>query len=52
VKCFYTNANSVVLKTDELHDRVKGCHLVGIVESWATAKISDAELLVEGMNMF
>ena len=52
VKCFYTNANSVISKMDELRERVKGCNLVGIMESWATNNISDAELHIEGMTMF
>jgi len=52
VKCFYTNANSVVSKMDELRERVKGCSVVEITESWATNNISDAELHIEGMTMF
>ena len=52
VKCFYSNANSVISKMDELRQRSVGCNIVGITESWATSDISDAELHIEGMNMF
>jgi len=40
---------SIVL---ELRQRTKGCGVVGITESWATSNISDAELQIEGMNIF
>jgi len=52
VKCFYSNANSVISKMDELRHRIVGCNIVGIAESWTTSDISDAELHTEGMNMF
>ena len=52
LKCFYTNANSVVGKIQELRQRIDGRDIVGIVESWATNKINDAELSIDGYNMY
>ena len=52
LKCFYTNANSLVGKMVELRQRVQGHDVIGIVETWATVQINDAELAVEGYNMF
>jgi len=50
--CFYANANSVVGKMTELRLRVQGYDVIGIVETWATNSINDAELAIEGYNMF
>ena len=36
----------------ELRQRVQGHDVIGIVETWANAHINDAELAVEGYNMF
>jgi hypothetical protein len=36
----------------ELRKRVEGCDIVGIVETWTTSKISDAELTIDGYNMY
>ena len=54
LKCFYTNANSVVTKIDELRRRTdKGEYdIIGITETWGRPDISDAELAIEGYNMF
>ena len=52
LKCFYTNANSVVGKMSELKLRAQGFDSIGVVETWATADINDAELAIGGYNMF
>ena len=49
---FYTDVNSVVGRMDELRERVKESNIIGIVEKWATENISDAELKIDGTNMF
>jgi len=51
VKRFYTNANSVISKMDELRQRTKGCSVVGVTESWATSNISDGELQIEYISI-
>jgi len=51
MKCFYTNANSVIGKMSELRERTKGYDIVGIVETWANSHISNAELTLDGFNM-
>ena len=40
IKCFYTNACSVIGKMDELRNRVVGYSIVGITESWGSSEIS------------
>ena len=52
LKCFYTNANSVVGKMSELKLRAQGFDIIGVVQTWATADINDAELAIEVYNMF
>ena len=44
LKCFYTNANSLVGKMVELRQKAQGLDVIGILETWATAHINDAEL--------
>ena len=43
IKCFYTNANSVVGKMDKLRETVKDSNIIEIVETWTTEDISDAK---------
>ena len=52
--CFYTNANSIVNKMEEMRKRVKevGADIAAVTETWARAGITDAELMIEGYNMF
>jgi len=54
LKCFYTNANSLVQKIDELRQLVTlhDYDIISVTESWATAGIRDAELSVEGFSMY
>ena len=54
LKCFYTNANSVVKKIDELRRRTdkREYDIIGITETWGRPDITDAELAIEGYNMF
>ena len=54
LKCFYTNANSVVTKIDELRRRTdkREYDIIRITETWGRPDITDAELAIEGYNMF
>ena len=54
LKCFYSNADSIVNKMSELCERVidENYELIGITETCATEAINDAELSIEGYNMF
>ena len=52
LKCFYTNANSLINKIDELRMRVVGCDVIGITETSAHEDIRDAELQVAGFRMY
>jgi len=52
LRCFYTNANSVLGKMQELRQRMQDFDVVGIAESWATGEIKDAELSVDGFNLY
>jgi len=54
LRCLYTNANSIVNKMSELRDRVNnGAYdIVGITETWASESINDAELTIDGYNMY
>lgn len=50
LKCFYTNAGSVIQKMAELKHQIKvqNADIVAVVETWAHAGIGDAELALEG----
>jgi len=53
--CFYTNANSLVHKIDELRQLVTlhNYNIISVAETWATAEIKDSELLIEeGFSMY
>jgi len=54
LKCFYTNANSLKGKMDELRHRTDSAKfdVVGITETWADSSVTDAELSLEGFDMF
>ena len=54
LRCLYTNANSIVNKMSELHERVivEDFELIGIAETWATESVNDAELSIVGYNSF
>ena len=52
LKCLYTNANSVVGKMNELRQRVDGQDIIGVVETWATDNVTDAELSIEGYTLY
>jgi len=54
LNCFYTNANSLRGKMDELRYRTStaGFDVVGITETWADSSVTDAELALEGFDMF
>jgi len=54
LKCLYTNANSIVIKMTEVRERVimENYELIGITETCATESVNDAELCIEGYNMF
>lgn len=51
MRCFYTNANSLLGKFEEFKCRVSAYDIVGVVETWASSKICDAELAMEGFCM-
>ena len=53
-KCVCLNARSIVNKRNELNIMVEDIdpHIIGIIESWATPDISDAELGMRGYVMF
>jgi len=54
LRCFYTNANSLKGKMHELRQRIgKDTYdIVGITETWFTPEIRDAELTLEGFDIF
>jgi len=51
LKCFYTNANSLVHKIDELRQLVtlRDYDIISVAETWATV---DSELLIERFSMY
>ena len=54
IKCVCLNARSIINKKDELNimvDDIKP-HIIGITESWANNDITDAELGLEGYELF
>jgi len=50
--CFYTNANSLIGKFDEFKLRASKYVIVGVVETWASDKIYDAALAMEGFCLY
>ena len=53
-KCFYTNANSIIAKIDELRYNTSGGNydIIAITESWANEDINDSELQISGYHMY
>lgn len=53
-KCFYTNANSIIAKMDELRHKIftHNYDIIAITESWANDDISDSELWINGYHMY
>jgi len=49
LKCFYTNAGSVLQKMAELKEQIKvqNADIVAVIETWAHAGIGDSELALE-----
>lgn len=54
IKCFYTNANSLIQKIDELRYLVEinKYDIIAVTETWAHTEIRDTELFIEGFNMY
>jgi len=54
LRCFYTNANSLIKKTDELRKRMlnKDYDIISIVETWAHDGIGDAELAINVFQLY
>ena len=54
MRCYYTNANSLVNKMDELRHRVDGAgyHVVAVTETWANGGVCDAEMMIKGYTMY
>ena len=48
----YTNANSLLGKMQELKSRARDYDIIGIVETHANKNINDAELSLEGFNLY
>ena len=53
LKCFYTNARSIINKRNELELYImeEKPDIVGITETWAVDSIGDSELNIEGYSM-
>jgi len=54
LRCFYTNANSLIQKIDKLRDRVyrNDYDIVAVVETWAHDSVGDAELSITGYDSY
>ena len=54
IKCFYTNANSLIQKTDELRYLIETnkYDILSVTETWAHTEIGDTELFIGGFNMY
>jgi len=52
LKCFYSNADNILGKLNEMKLKTVDCDIIGIVESWANDAVNDAELTLNGYNMF
>lgn len=52
LKCFYTNANSLVNKIEEFKQRVHGYDIIGVSETWFHSDIGNAEMALDGYNMY
>jgi len=54
LKCFYTNANSLIQKIDELRKLASAYEydVIAVTENWTYTGINNAELAIEGFNMY
>jgi len=54
LKCIYVNARSIINKIDYLRAELKvfDPDIIGITESWTDDKVSDAEIQIEGFEVF
>ena len=52
LKCFYTNANSLVNKIEEFKQRVHGYDIISVSETWFHSDIGNAEMALDGYNMY
>ena len=54
VTCFFTNAQSIANKIAELQTAVQQhCpKLIGVAETWCSDNVSDAELHLQGYDLF
>ena len=50
--CMYTNVNSILGKMQQLKFRAQDYDIIGIVEMHANKNINDAELSLEGFNLY
>ena len=52
LKCFYSNADNILGKLNEMKLKTVDCDIIGIVESWANDAVNDPGLTLSGYNMF
>ena len=54
VRCYYTNANSLMNKMDEFRHQVGGAgyHIMAVTETWANSGVGDAEMTIDGYIMY
>ena len=54
MKCFYTNARSIVNKFEQFETYVHDLNpdIIGITESCTTSHIFDSELTIDGYDLF
>jgi len=54
LKCFYTNARSIVNKFEQFETYVHDLNpdIIGITESWTASHIFDSELTIDGYDLF
>ena len=54
LSCIYVNAHSIIKKVDSLQTVIWAIQpdIIGITESWANSDIADAELMVQGYDLF
>jgi len=52
LKCLYTNIDRFLGKFEEFKRRILECDIIGVVETWLTDDISDAELKISGYELY
>jgi len=50
LQCLYTNANGLLGKIHELRHISSELHIIGVTETWASPRITDAELHIDGFK--